>query len=160
MRCFAEYHRNEKSTFLDHIFIFVYALKEWLLEPGQLNLAKPDKGGTIALVEPISISRTLCMSTLKIKCGALAGKLANPIRHALRTIGLPVIGDKYCKKEQRDLPHKLRRKVRLTCVGVDAALNPPLKPVKVFVDVPQKLVAEFWDSDLYVSGKLDMTKST
>lgn len=124
-------------------------------EPGgaTLVLTDVDGGSSRARVSRVAVSNHLCeLSTCEIWCGAWSGRLCSVICHALRLLNLPVVGDRFCKREQQSIPRSWRcrglgkSKLQVGCYGVHADLKPPLDQIHVELELPPRMLASHWDS--------------
>eukprot|EP00965_Chrysotila_dentata_P255598 6212277-Pleurochrysis_carterae.AAC.5 len=63
--------------------------------------------------------------------------------------GHPVVGDRFCQGELAQLPRScamLKKKLQIECVEVRAdELSPPLQPLRVEGEVPERLLASHWE---------------
>ncbi|KAL3910594.1 MAG: hypothetical protein SGPRY_008999, partial [Prymnesium sp.] len=89
----------------------------------------------------------VALSTVRLSTGWLRGRLCGELCHLMRSLGYPVVGDRYAKRERGSLPRccaALKNKLQVGCYSVSAALIPPLQPMKVERALPDRLMASHW----------------
>ena len=86
------------------------------------------------------------LSTVRLRCGALRGRLCGALCLLLRTAGHPVVGDRFARRERGALPRAcggLKARLQIQCLGVTAA-PASLAAVAVSIEPPERLLASFW----------------
>ena len=89
----------------------------------------------------------VALSTVRLTCGGLRGRLCGELCFMLRKSGFPVVGDRYAKRERGSLPRScapLKNKLQVGCYSVLAALQPPLQRIQVETPIPDRLMATRW----------------
>ena len=64
------------------------------------------------------------LSTVRLRCGALRGRLCGALCLLLRTAGHPVVGDRFARRERGALPRAcggLKARLQIQCLGIAAA---------------------------------------
>ncbi len=93
------------------------------------------------------------LSTLRLTCASRRGGVVSAICAALRHAGVPIVGDRFARREHAALPRACAgvlkpNRLQMGCYELRAELAEPIGAKCVRLDVPQRLVAAHWTARL------------
>ena len=114
-------------------------------------------GGPLLKAEPVQATRLsvtdeglpFALSTVRLECTGRNGRISGDLCYLMRSLGYPVVGDRYAKRESASLPRycaSLKAKLQMGCFAIKLLTGEGAPSFVCECAVPSRLMAASWSS--------------